>query len=914
MRRPRLGRLLLQGAVVTIVLIEPLVAQSTPTLADRPPTYSHAAPLALATRSGEPISIDGHLDEPIWQRAKVLSNFTQLDPLEGQPGSELTEVRIVFDDEAIYFGAMLYDRNPVSTRLMRRDTGQGGGFDYLLVSLDTYHDHQTAYSFYINPSGSRRDAVVSGGGGGADATWDPVWDFSTRITDEGWIAEIRIPFSQLRFSRDSVQVWGIQLERRIHAKQEVAVFSFTPKLERGGIPRYAHLEGIEGIRPGRRLELLPYMGGRVEYREISAAAGVDFANPYRTGSDYFARAGIDLKYGITSNLTLVASVNPDFGQVEVDPAVINLTAFETRFEEKRPFFVEGAEIFRFGEGGPAGSSGRAPQLLYSRRIGRAPQGAVPSAIAYSDVPLASTILGAGKLTGKTGTGWSLGVLEAVTASETAKYLDRAGSAHSVSVEPLTNYLAGRARKELAGNTTRFGMIATAVHRRLNGDPLEDRLHNSAYSAGFDFAHEWASRSWRLSGLFTPSHVSGSPAAIERTQRSSARYFHRPDADHLDLQPSATALSGYYAMLDVAKQAGSYQAGLAFAAASPGLEVNDLGFQTAADRITVDYNFGYIQTRPGNTFRRWELRAGNDVAWNYGGDRVQTEINAFGNLTLMNYWGLGWRVAFNPATRNDRLTRGGPLTQDPGGYSGNFSVSSDNRKRIVGRTNYQWAFDDGDSWRQSANANLTYRPRDNWLISIGPNVTRSHTTAQYLGAVADSLARPTYGRRYLFGSIDQTTLGLETRVDVTFTPMLSFEMYVQPFLSSGDYGALKELRTPGRFDFVEYERDGGEVRRSPSGIYTVDPDGSGPAPSFNLPDPDFNVRSLLGNAVLRWEWRSGSTIFLVWQQRRSGRVVASDGGSTGERIGRFDLKGELGELIGTRPENIFLIKLNYWLNP
>jgi hypothetical protein len=877
--------------------------------------YSHAAPIARAIRAVQPIQIDGRLDEEIWRTAHAITEFVQTDPLEGQPPSEPTEVRIVYDDDAIYVGAILYDSEPVSTRLARRDSNVPSS-DGFAILLDSYHDHQTAYRFAVNPSGVKRDVALSGGGGG-DTSWDPVWEVATAIVPEGWVVEMRIPFSQLRFTRNESQVWGLQIERSIHRNQEDVVFAFTPRLERGGVARFGHLEGIEGIPAARRLELLPYVAARAEYRQIAGAAGVDFSNPFRSGSDYFGSTGLDLKYGITSNLTLDATVSPDFGQVEVDPAVINLTAFETRFDEKRPFFVEGAEIFRFGEGGPMGSTGRGPQLLYSRRIGRGPPTAVPGSpqAVYSDSPSASTILGAAKLTGKTSDGWSVGFLEAVTGRESARYVDALGGHHDMVVEPLTNYTVARVRRDFRNGQTRLGLIGTTVNRQLDEPLLESRLRSSAYSAGIDFSHEWADRSWRLLGAFTPSHVSGTADAILLTQRAAARYYQRPDADHLDLKPDATSLSGYYAMLDLNKQSGSFQAKVAVASASPGYEVNDLGFQTAADRIILDTNFSYIQPRPGRLFRRWDVRWSlPDAVWNHGGDRVMTELNAFGGVTFLNYWGMGWRLGFNPETANDRLTRGGPLSRDPRQFSGNFNISSDSRKNYVGRVSYQWSRDDGDSWSRSLNTNVSYRPGSSWEFRVGPSLDRSYNAAQYVTTEADPLAIHTFQRRYVFAGIDQTTLAIETRTNVTFTPNLSFELYAQPFFASGRYGPLKELRAPGVFDFLEYGSDIGSVERLDDGRFLIDPDGDpATANQFFVRDPDFSVRSLLGNAVLRWEWRPGSTLFLVWQQSRSERLFARES-LAADRIGHFDLARDVRGLFDHRPENVFVVKMNYWLNP
>ena len=879
--------------------------------------YDHEfAARARAVRTQTSIDVDGRLDEPVWAEAPVITDFIQSNPAEGEPGTQPTELRIAFDDNAIYIGAMLYDSFPITTRLQRHDIG-GGDFDFIMISLDSYHDHETSYNFGTNPSGSFHDAVASsggGGGGGSDSSWDPVWDHATQITEVGWSAEMRIPFSQLRFSSDGEQVWGIQMRRAIHRNQERVTFPFTPTLERGGASRYAHLEGIEGIRSGQRLELLPYVAGRGEYLQLGVPSGINFSNPYRSGSDYFGQAGLDLKYRLASNVTLDAAVNPDFGQVEVDPSVINLTAFETRFQERRPFFVEGGDLFRIGEGGPAGSTGRAPQLFYSRRIGRSPSGSAPPEAVFTDVATATTILGAAKVTGRVGDGWSLGLLEAVTSQETATYVDANQVVDQAVVEPRVNYLVGRIRRQIRGGETRFGVFGTAVNRSLAGTGMDSRLHSAAYSGGADFAHEWSNRTYRISTMFTGSYVQGDPAVITRTQRSSTRYYQRPDADHLTLDMNATSLAGYYAMVDVVKQAGAFGAKVAMAAASPGYEVNDMGFQSASDRLILDTNFSYNHPDPGRILREWDVRWSPDAVWNYAGDRVWTEVNGDFNFQLLNYWGGGVRLAYNPPHDDDRLTRGGPMARTPRRLSGSANVRSDGRRQTVGRLNYNWAVEDGDSWNQNVSFNLTTNAGERLRIQLGPAFTRRHASAQYVTSVADPLADQTFGRRYIFGGLDQTTVSLETTLNVTFTTWLSLQLYVEPFISTGNYRELKELERPGTFKFLEYGTDIGTLSQDPGGSYAVDPDGTGLAAPFIVSDRDFSHRSLIGNAVLRWEWRPGSTLFLVWQQRRINSLRGDGINGTDPWIGGFGLGRDVGDMFATPADNIFLIKVNYWLNP
>jgi len=874
------------------------------------PSHASTAPMATAVRTTQPPAIDGRIAEETWASAPVISEFTQTDPNEGEPVSQRTDVRVLYDESAIYIGAMLYDTGEIRGRLARRD-GLGES-DVFSVTLDSYHDHQTAYKFSINPAGVRQDESMSTGG--SDASWDPVWDVSTQRTDDGWAVEMRIPFSQLRFSSEAQQTWGIQFERSIHRNQESAQFAFTPKLERGGIQRFGHLEGIQNIQAGRRFELLPYIATRAEFVPVAPRAGGSLANPYRSGSDYFGEVGLDMKYRLSSNITLDATVNPDFGQVEVDPAVINLTAFETRFEERRPFFVEGAEIFRFGQGGPTGSTGRPAEVIYSRRIGRTPQGSVPSGAAFSAVPTAATILGAAKLTGKLGNGWSIGLLEAVTGREEARFTSSDGVGDVVEVEPMANMLVARVRRDADGGATRIGVVLTALNRDLSDPGLKSRLHHSAYVAGVDLIREWAGGSWRFSSSFSPSIVLGEESALIRTQETPSRYYNRPDANHLDVDSTATSLTGYYAMAELNKVSGVWTGRLGLGATSPGYEVNDVGFQSYADRLILDTHFQYNQTRPGRYLRNWSMGGGPDNIWNYDGQHVLSNVNVLGRYTWANYWGSGWRLDYTPEAYDDRLTRGGPLAKSPSGYLFNANVSTDSRKAHTLNGSVSYSTHDGGGWARSANISATLRPRVNWEIRVGPSVSRRFSSAQYVSSVGDDRATSTFDRRYIFAGLEQTTFGIDTRVNVTFSPNLSFQLYVQPLLSSGDYEDLKELREPGTFAFNTFGEDVGTITRQDDGNFRIDPVGNNPARSFLIRDQDFTVRSVLGNAVLRWEWRAGSTLYLVWQQSREGRITAMDPGAAEDGVGRLDFGRDARELLDIEPDNVFALKINYWLNP
>ena len=894
-------------------------AASSRVQAEQPATASRARapvaatheekPTARAVRINSQIDIDGRLDESVWTTAPPVTEFWQVQPDEGARVSEPTEVRFLYDDEAIYVGAWLYDNDgQIVTRLSRRDTGIPD-VDLFAVHFDSYHSHRSSNRFTVTALGTIRDLAMGAGATltRGDVSWNPVWDVRTTITDEGWFAEMRIPFSQLRFSREEDQVWGLQIERKIRPHLEETVWAFTPTTEPPGQHNFGHLVGIRGIKPGRKLELLPYIGGRAEYVAVPQNSNIGFENPFRSGSDYFGNAGLDLKYGLTSNLTLDGSVNPDFGQVEVDPAVINLTAFETRFAERRPFFVEGAEIFDFGE--------NAPQLLYSRRIGRAPHGSAPSEAIYDLTPRSTTILGAAKLTGKTANGWSLALLDAVTGREMASWRSESNVASEIEVEPLTNYLAGRARKEMRGGLTTIGGIFTAVHRVLSGSPLAESLHSTAYTGGLDFSHDFADRAWHLNASVSPSYVKGNSDALVTTQRASRRYYQRPDADHIEIDSTATSLLGYSVQAAITKQSGLWRFHAFASAISPGFEVNDLGFSTNADRISANFALGYEQTRPGPRFQSWNVRAAPALAWNYGADLIDASVELSGRVQFRNFSSLSTRVGYNPSTLNPRLTRGGALARDPSGYSASLSFNTANQGRVSLRSGVSWGADRSGAWERRVNVGANFRVGEYFEAQVRPEFAQSRSTAQYITSVPDPTATRTFGRRYVFADLDQTTLSMDLRFNITISPRVTMEVFAQPLLSSGNYGVLKELGTPRTFNFNRFGTDVGTIAPLEEGTsYDIDPDGIGPGRTFTVGNRDFNVRSLRSNAVFRWEWRPGSTLFLVWQQTRSGRLAGSGPDSSYRRVGNFDLARDVGDLFGLDSDDIFMVKLSYWLNP
>ena len=857
-----MGKLIRIGCVA----LAALVSVAGPTSAQ---DHLSGRPLHQAGPLNGSIELDGFLNDAAWASAQVISGFTQVDPEEGSPVSERTEVRILFDRDALYIGARLYDRGQVQTRLGRRDMPLQDA-DWFGVVIDSYHDHRTGFVFDVNPSGVQRDAVksVSGGNESDDNSWDAVWEVHTSVDAEGWSAEYRIPFSQIRFSDGTApQTWGIQLERVIGRRGEYAVTTFTPKTERGGIPTYGHLQGVQNVDQGNPLELLPYTVARSEHVDPGS-------NPYRTDSEQAITAGVDLRYRVTSSLTLNATINPDFGQVEVDPAVVNLGVYETFFQERRPFFVEGSEIFDFGQNTSGGN------LFYSRRIGRTPQLRAPSSLA--DNPTSTRILGAAKFTGKTESGWNLGIIEAVTAEETARYRDGSGADQEFVSEPLANYLVGRVRKDMNGGLTSIGGMLTATSRQLDSDPLEASLRSGAYAGGFDLRHEFAQREWVLTATAIGSSIRGTPEAIARVQRAGNHFFQRPDADHLEVQTDATSMTGYSVGAGLARQSGQHWRGnLAAALTSPEFEVNDLGFQTRTDRRDLAGNLTYLQTQPGSLFRNYSITLGNRIEHNYDWQRVSAFTFLNVNFRTLGFAGGRLLVNRSYSAIDDRSTRGGVLMERPSNVSGSLNLNTDARESVIFGLSLNGQTDAYGGWNSGIGLNVNYRS-DRWNIQTGPQYGRGVTRAQYVGTLPDAGATETFGQAHIFAPLEQTQLSLVTRLNVTFTPRLSLETFIQPLIFAGDYGEFGQLAAPQSYQFN---------RRA-------DLDNQ-------LPNRDFNLRSLRGTAVLRWEWRPGSTLFLAWQQQRQDFLP-------GEGDFRFgdDFRG----IFDAQPDNIFVLKVNYWWTP
>jgi len=850
-----------------------------------------------AVRAEEPITIDAALNEKVWQTAPT-NGFTQHDPKDGDPSSEKTDVWIAYDDKALYVAAYCHDSDPKGIKALmgRRDSQIDS--DWFFFAVDPYYDKRSGFLFGVNPAGSILDEALSNDVN-EDTSWDGVWESKAAVNGEGWIVEMRIPFNQIRFAKKDEYVWGVNFSRVIKRKQERASFSWVPKSEPAYVSKFARLEGIKGVSPGVHVEVLPYTVGQAQFR--SAEPG----NPYEKGQKYMGNIGFDMKMNIQGNLTLDATVNPDFGQVEVDPAVVNLSAYETYYEEKRPFFIEGASIFNgFGRGGVylnANINWPSPNFFYSRRIGRAPQGYVTQD-GFVDFPDRSKILGAAKLTGKVG-GWNVGFVNALTAREYAE-IDSFGSRFQQEVEPFTYYGVLRAQKDIREGQQGFGIMATGVTRNLNSEVLSGILNKNAFTLAAD---GWAfldkKRDYVVGGWLGGTRVEGSPADILRLQSSSMHYYQRPDATHVSLDPTAGSLSGWGGRFSFAKQNGNFLFLANVGALSPGFDPNDVGFQYgSSDIINISILPAYQWTKPGKVFQQFLIFAGGARNYDFGGNRTYEGWLASLQGVFRNFWNFNLMLAYNPRTLSNTMTRGGPLVERPWGWQLDLRGGTDSRKRIViegGLTSYRQP---GAGDQISGQISLRWKPSGNFNLSIGPGYSYENTGHQWVTRIKDAAMTETFGARYVFGRLDQKVLSAEIRLNWTFTPKLTLQAYLQPFIAVGRYDRFKELARPKTYDFNLYG-DGASAISYADSVYAVDPDGPGPASSFFFGNPDFNVKSLRGTIVLRWEYFPGSLLYFVWTQNRADYAHPGD----------LQLRRDLSDLLTAPGDNIFMLKVSYRWN-
>ncbi len=842
---------------------------------------------AHAVRKTGALTIDGHLDEAAWAGAPKQSGFIQRFPKDGVKALFETRFAILYDDDAVYVGVWSDDPEPARIRrlLTRRDVDVLA--DAVVIGFDSYHDRRTAYAFQLNAAGVQRDMMLFDDSN-QDDTWDAVWTGDAAVNDNGWSAEFRIPLNQLRFAGGQTHEWGFQVLRIVARTQEQATWSPWPRSAPEVVSKFGIVDGIDDVKPGRRLELLPYVTSGFE------VIPVDAGDPLNDRSRLRGNLGLDLRYGLGPAFTLSATINPDFGQVEADPSQVNLSANELFFAEKRSFFLEGIDLFKL----PIGNSDSSVEgVFYSRRIGAAPR--EPDLdYKFIKAPAATSIYGAAKLTGKTRGGWSIGVLDAVTGQETATVIDANDLQVTPIVAPLTNYAIGRVKRDINDGRTSLGISATAVNRALGDLSIKEVLHDQAYTGGFQLQHRWADNAWTAQFQGVASLVHGTPEAIAMTQRAARHLYQRPDAENAHFDDTRTSLSGVGATWTIGKLGNTphVRYGTGGDLRTIGLELNDAGFQTSSDRV-IPFVWGqYREDSPGDQVLNWQANADVFLVSTLEPRITDVGLECNGNVQLANYWSLSAGCNVIDGRWQPGALRGGAALRSNPRVNGWINLSTDHRKPLRlsfnGAAGRDWIADEIDG---SIELGATVQARSNIDIFAGPSWSERDDPMQYVDEAQDTLGET----HYVFARIKQRSAAMTVRMNWTFSPHLTLQAYAQPYVASGRYAELKDVDDPHAQRF--------EDRFTPIGGRTILRDDTYTAhtaagATYRFDRPDFDFRQLRSTLVVRWEYRPGSTVFAIWSHGRTSEV----------QDGRFQLGRDLGGLASAAGENVVMVKANYWI--
>ena len=852
--------IVLIGALASTAVAQDLAGSSTSRARGTPETK--AANVAVAARAVKAPVVDGRADDAIWATAQVIDGFRVYDPSEDGEPRFRTEARVAYDERHLYVIVRSFDPHPdsIGALLARRDVRTAS--DEIKVLIDSYHDKRSGFEFGVNPVGVKRDIAIFNDSE-EDVSWDAVWDAAARIDSLGWVAEFRIPLNQLRYAAAEQHTFGLAISREIARYSERHSWPVYRRSKAGIASQFGELTGIAGIASPRRLEVAPYT--------VANTSNVPSAS---SSSGFTQRSmgtvGADVKYGLTSNLTLDATVNPDFGQVEADPSVLNLSAFESFFPEKRPFFLEGQGLFRFDMNC---NDGACSGMFYSRRIGRAPQ---LGGEYYDDGNVtASTIVGAGKLTGRLSKGTSVGLLNATTQREVAP--------GSRTIEPQTNYAVARVQQDFRGGKSGVGVMMTNVHRNL--DSWTDAfLRRDAIAGGIDTRHEFLDRRYSVTAYAAASRVSGSAEAIARTQRSGVHYYQRLD-DDVAYDPTRTSLSGTSFKVDVNKNGGGitrFSTGYQFI--SPGFEVNDVGFLSRANSQNQYLWYAVQLRKPTRVYRQWMTNLNQWTNWTVDGLRQELGGNINSHAQLKNNMWVHFGQGGNAIAPSfcDNCARGGPALRQTTSWWGWAGIEGDGRRSIIPYLFTMWGNgDEGRSHNWSLDPSVTLKVASRFSTDISLSYGRSVNDAQWYDNFGDPASDTTH---YTFAHLDQRTMSVSTRLNFTMSPTLSLQVYARPFMTGGEYSNWRELDDPRAAAYLSrYQPYNGGVL-----------------------DDGFNFRQFRSNSVLRWEYRPGSTLFFVWAQERT----ASEGGPNAPL---FNAREDTRSLFAAHPGNVFLIKGSYWVS-
>ena len=849
------------------------------------PSSSPKQPVYTTSRlvTSKPV-IDGKLDDECWTKGTWAGNFTQWIPNEGAKPSYPTDFNIQYDDRNLYVAIRSHDGEP--DKILRlagvRDEFAG---EMAGVNFDSYHDYRTGFEFTVTAWGQKIDLVLFNPNNW-DLNWNPVWKVKTGLEDSAWVAEYEIPLSQLRYSGKDEQVWGLHVWRWISRFQEESDWEIQSKTGPGVLFNFGELHGIKGLKKSRRLEIMPYTLG--EFKTMKKEPGNPFTDK---GKAWGGNMGLDAKIGISSNFTIDLTVNPDFGQVESDPSVMNLTAFETFYEEKRPFFLEGLTIFDYKFDNQS--------LFYSRRIGHAPSRSVsPNDNLFVKSPDKTSILSAIKFSGTTSKGFSVGLIQSVTANEFARLSDRDGKRTSTKVEPLTSYTVARIQKGYNAGNTVIGGILTSTNRVIEGNEFES-LSSDAFTGGLDLRHHWKDKEFYVDARLIGSYINGRREAITILQQSSARYYQRPGANYLNFDTTATHLNGWGGKFMIGKGSKGrwkYSSGATWL--SPGLELNDLGYMNTADEINQENVVSYLVNQPVSIFNTCEISLEQFNSWNFNGEYLGSGAHLSFLSQFKNQWGFSTNLIYHSRSLDTKILRGGYDMIMPHKITTFGSLTSDPSKKFTASLGYSYEYSGNNSAvNYQLQPGITYRPVTNLKIGLTADYIDNQDRLQY---VTTNFELP--GNRYILGTIDQKTLGLTFRIDLNLTPELSIQYYGSPFISRGSYSQFKFI-TDSRNNVFEDRFTVYPDQVLTGGAYQVYDYLSGPRIDYTIDNPDFNFHEFRSNLVAKWEYRLGSFIYLVWSSERSGNTNAS----------KASIGDSYKQLRNIFPNNIFLIKLNYWFS-
>ncbi|MEO6252641.1 MAG: DUF5916 domain-containing protein [Ferruginibacter sp.] len=847
---------------------------------------------------GATITLDGVPSEEAWNAVEWGGDFIQNQPNEGLPPSEATHFKIMYDDKFLYIAYNCLDSkaHSIEKRLGRRDAFPG---DFVEINIDSYHDLRTGFSFTTSVSGVRGDEFISNNGNNWDASWNPIWFSKTAVNKNGWTAEIKIPLSQLRYGNEKDKVWGIQVNRRLFRKEERSNWQYVPQRSGVWVSAFGELHGLKDIPFHRQVEIAPYVTAQAStYKK-------EPGNPFADGTDTKLTGGVDGKVAVTNDLILDFTINPDFGQVEADPSQVRIDGFQNFFGEQRPFFIESRNIFEYQlTGAQTGGDFNSDLLFYSRRIGSSPHGYPNSAGGeYVKFPQSTSILGAAKFSGKTKKGWSIGILESVTEREKA-IIDNNGKQRKEVVEPLTSYFTGRLQKDINGGNTIFGGIFTAVNREHG---LDNILHRSAYSGGFDFLHYWKNRFWYVRGNVVFSNVNGNKEVILRTQTAFEHLFQRPDASEFSLDSNRTSLTGTGGTIRFGKSAGKagkmgqilkFETGVTYR--SPQLELNDIGFMLTANEINHFTWVGLQYQRPFSIFRRAGINYNHWLRWDFGGQLLYVQFNVNANANLKNNWQTNTNITWNPYDVSNTAIRGAGSIRRPAGLGWGYNLNSDSRKKVYGGLNlFKFWGEENTMNFSNAGLSLTVVPINSLTISLAANYDHAFRKQdQFVRNIIYNNST-----RTVVAQLKQKTIRFTGRLSFNITPDLTIQYYGQPYITRPTYQNFAYVIDPlaDKYNnrFLRYSTT--QITEN-NGTYLIDENRDG-LTDYSFGKPDFNFVQFRSNMVIRWEYRPGSELFLVWSE-----------GNTSDNYG--DLQSPVFNSLfnnafnGGNARNSFLVKWTY----